>query len=443
MSLPVIAIVGRPNVGKSTLFNCLTKSRDAIVAGEPGVTRDRLYGQGKVGSRPYIVIDTGGLGVKGDIETLMAGQTEQALEESDLILFVVDGQSGFTAKDQDVAHLLRKLNKPLLLVVNKIDNTHREATINDFFVVGLGQPLAISAVHNHGIHSLIETALAKLPEVTAEEETAANQVKGIKIAVVGRPNVGKSTLINRLLGEERVVVFDQPGTTRTSTYIPYERYGKHYVLIDTAGVRRRRHIKEAVEKFSVIKTLQAIESCHVAVMVLDARQGVAEQDLHLLGFILETGKAIVIAVNKWDGLSSSERGIFRKELDRRLKFIDFAEIKYISALHGTGVGELYPLIEEAYASATRELSTPELTKLLEEAVATHQPPLVSGRRIKLRYAHSGGRNPPCIVIHGKKTGDLPGSYQRFLESFFRKSLRMKGTPIRIELRDSENPYVKG
>lgn len=437
--LPVIAIVGRPNVGKSTLFNCLTKSRDALVADLPGLTRDRLYGQGRLGDRPYLVVDTGGLGIKEhEIDALMLQQTERAIEESEQILFLVDARSGLTPADQTLAQLLRKTGKPTTLVVNKMEGLNPQITLSDFYSLGLGEPHPIAAAHGQNITELMTTVLQKLPAIENTEEN--NLPTGIRIAIVGKPNVGKSTLINRMLGEERVVVYDEPGTTRDSIVIPFERYGKHYTLIDTAGVRRRSQVKETVEKFSVIKTLQAIESCEVAILVIDAREGITEQDLHLLGFILEAGKAIVIAINKWDGLNPEQRQWVQNELDRRLSFINFAAVKFISALHGTGVGELYPLIHEAYDSAHCELSTHELTRLLEKAVMSHQPPLVKGRRIKLRYAHPGGHNPPCIVIHGKQTRSLPSAYQRYLESFYRKALNLRGTPIRIELRDSDNPY---
>lgn len=435
--LPVIAIVGRPNVGKSTLFNCLTKTRDALVADFAGLTRDRLYGEGRLGSKPYIVVDTGGLGTpEHPIENLAAQQSERAIEEADLILFLCDARAGLTAADQTLAQSLRKLGKPVFLVVNKSEGLNTDLVAAEFYGLGLGEPYFIAAAHNSGISDLMDLVLESFPE-----EEIPESAKGIKIAVIGRPNVGKSTLINRMLGEERVVVFDQPGTTRDSIYIPYERHGKPYILIDTAGVRRRGQIKEVIEKFSVIKTLKAIESCHVAILVIDAQENITEQDLHLLGFALEAGKALVIAVNKWDGLTQDQREWIKIELERRLSFVDFVKIKFISALHGTGVGELYPLVEQAYTSAHCELVTSQLTHILEQAIAAHQPPLVKGRRIKLRYAHPGGHNPPCIVIHGKQTRSLPGSYQRYLESFYRKALHLIGTPIRIELRDSDNPYI--
>lgn len=438
-NLPVIAIVGRPNVGKSTLFNRLTKTRDALVADLPGLTRDRQYGQGKVGDRPYIVVDTGGLSdQKTPVDVLMAEQAQQAIQESDHILFLVDGRAGLTAADQIIARSLRKLSKPLTLVVNKSEGLS-QALAADFYSLGLGEPQLIAAAHGQNIDDLMHHVLTELPDAESVEGTVANE--GIKIAIVGKPNVGKSTLVNRMLGEERVVVYDAPGTTRDSIAIPFERFGKHYTLIDTAGVRRKRSVDEMIEKFSVIKTLQAIESANVVMLVVDGQEGITEQDLHLLGYVIDAGRALVVVVNKWDGLTQEQRESVRTGLDRRLVFVNFAKIKFISALHGTGVGELYPLIEEAYLAATKHLSTSELTRLLEQAVATHQPPLVRGRRVKLRYAHPGGHNPPVIVIHGKQTAALPNSYKRFLESFYRKALKMIGTPVRLEFRDSANPYV--
>jgi GTPase len=438
--LPVIVIIGRPNVGKSTLFNCLTRTRDALVADQPGVTRDRLYGQGKVGDKPYLIVDTGGLATANDgIEALMIKQSKQAIADADHILFLVEARTGLTAADQTIAQLLRQSGKSVTLVINKAEGLAESAACAEFYALGLGEPQAIAAAHNRGVEELITTVLSRL-ENKAEILLESAAQNAIRIAVVGRPNVGKSTLINRMLGEERVVVYDQPGTTRDSIAVPFTRREQNYILIDTAGVRRRKQVHEVIEKFSVIKTLQAIESAQVAIMVIDAQETITEQDLHLLDFILEAGKCLVIAVNKWDGLEVDQREKVRSDLERRLTFVDFAEIKFISALHGTGVGELFPLIDAAHRSASQEMSTSELTRILEEAISTHQPPMVHGRRVKLRYAHAGGHNPPLIVIHGKQTKSLPGSYSRYLQSFYRKALRLVGTPIRIVFRDAENPY---
>lgn len=442
-TFPIIAIVGRPNVGKSTLFNRLTRSRAAIVADMPGVTRDRLYGQGEQNGRTYAVVDTGGLGdgdAKEGMTKLMAQQTKQAIQEADCVIFLVDARKGLTGVDQTIAQFLRETGKPVFVTVNKTEGLDSAIAVSDFQSLGLGQPHPIAASHGQGTDALIETILHDFP-VPEDLANAAAEDKGIRIALIGRPNVGKSTLINRMLGEERVVVYDQPGTTRDSIAIPYTRHGKDYVLIDTAGVRRRGSVEAGVEKFSVIKTLQAIESANVVVLVVDASEGITEQDLHLLGYVLEAGRSLVIAVNKWDGLTTDQRDQVKSELERRLVFVNFAAVKFISALHGTGVGELYPLIEAAYKSAMQKLSTPQLTRILEGAVAAHQPPLVRGRRIKLRYAHAGGNNPPLIVIHGKQTRNLPDSYRRYLASVYRDRLQLVGTPIRIELKDDDNPYV--
>jgi len=435
---PVIALVGRPNVGKSTLFNCLTRSRDALVADQPGMTRDRKYGTGRVGDRPYLVIDTGGLsGEEEGIDELMAGQAWQAVEEADVILFLVDARDGLLAGDDEIARKLRASGKPVYLVVNKIDGTNADMVLADFYALGLGEPTGITASHGRGVQSLMETVLAGLPEPEEEED---EEDMGIKIAVLGRPNVGKSTLINRILGEERVLAYDMPGTTRDSILVPFERRGQKYTFIDTAGVRRRARVHDKLEKFSIIKALQAIEAAQVVVLVIDAHEGISEQDARLLGFVLDAGRALVIAVNKWDGLEKSERERIKAELQRRLQFVDFARLYFISALHGTGVGDLFEPIRRAYASATRQFSTPELTRILEQAVEEHQPPLVRGRRIKLRYAHQGGRNPPVIVIHGNQTKDVPAAYRRYLANVFRKALRLEGTPIRIDFRTGANPY---
>ena len=440
---PVIALVGRPNVGKSTLFNRLTRSRDAIVADMPGLTRDRQYGDARVGEREFIVIDTGGIsGDEEGIDSYMRDQSMQAVEEAHMVLFLVDAQAGLTAADEMLAQILRARQKPVLLVVNKIDGQNQDVVVADFFSLGLGDPLAIAAAHGRGVLQLIDHVFEELPEslqLSAEAQEEAD--KGIKMAIVGRPNVGKSTLVNRMLGEDRVVVFDMPGTTRDSVYIPYERHGQRYTIIDTAGVRKRGKVNEAVEKFSVIKTLQAVEDANVVVMVLDARENIVEQDLHLLGFVLETGRSLVIAINKWDGMEAEAKDRIKNELQRRLVFVDFAKIHFISAKHGTGVGELYKSIQKAYESAFKKLSTPFLTKILEDALSDHQPPMVNGRRIKLRYAHMGGSNPPLVVIHGNQTESVPKSYKRYLENTFRRVMDIEGTPIRIEFKTGANPYA--
>ena len=435
---PVIALVGRPNVGKSTLFNRLTKSRGALVGDQPGLTRDRNYGVGKLGNKPYIVVDTGGLsGEKLALDTRMAAQVYQAIGEADVVLFLVDGRDGLVAGDETIARQLRGFNKPVFLVVNKIDGTEAALATAEFQALGM-QLYAIAAAHGRGVNALMEDVLAVLPE--AQEEEAEEQ-SGIKVALVGRPNVGKSTLINRLVGDERVVAFDRPGTTRDSIFIPFEHEGRRYTLIDTAGVRRRRKVTEAIEKFSVIKTLQAIEAANVVMLVLDAHEGLADQDATLAGLIVDSGRALVIVVNKWDGLEKSLRQRVRTELDRRLPFLDFAETHFISALHGTGVGHLMDTVDEAYAAAMKDLATPQLTRVLEDAVMQHPPPLVRGRRIKLRYAHQGGRNPPVIVVHGNQIESLPEAYKRYLINYFRKAFELSGTPLRLEFKAGTNPFA--
>ncbi len=436
--LPVIALVGRPNVGKSTLFNQLTRSRDALVADQPGLTRDRKYGVGKLGDRPYVVVDTGGLSGEEGVDALMDRQVQAAIEEADHILFLLDAKAGCNAADEWIAERLRRTGKPVTPVVNKSESLAPDLAGAEFHALGLGEPIPIAAAHGRGVRTLIDGVLRTLPE---SEEEASGIDPGIQIAVVGRPNVGKSTLVNRLLGEERVVAFDQPGTTRDSIFIPFTRDDRPYTLIDTAGVRRRARVHEAIEKFSIIKTLQAIEQANVVLLVLDAQQEIGEQDATLAGHILESGRALVVAVNKWDGLEPDQREWIKRELDRRLPFLEFAETRFISALHGSGVGELFPVVERAYANATRKLATPELTRILESAVQEHQPPLVRGRRIKLRYAHQGGQNPPIVVIHGNQTEAVPDSYKRYLIGRFRKVLRLSGTPIRLEFRSGENPYA--
>jgi len=441
--LPVIALIGRPNVGKSTLFNQLTRSRDALVADYPGLTRDRQYGQGKVGGRPYLVVDTGGLvGDERGLDGLMADQVWVAVEESDAVVLMLDARDGINLSDELIATRLRRSGKRVFLTLNKVDGVDVAPVLTDAFALGLGEPLQIAAAHGRGVVSLIDRVLAVLPEDTGggEGETPG-ETQGIRIAVVGRPNVGKSTLINRMLGEQRVLAFDQPGTTRDSIHIPFERDGERYTLIDTAGVRRRSKVSEAVEKFSIIKTLQAINDANVALLVLDAQAGeVTEQDATLAGHIMESGTALVLAINKWDGLDDEQRQWLREQLDRRLPFLDFAERYFISALHGSGVGKLFEAVQLAYRAATIKVPTPDLTRLLERAVYAHQPPLVQGRRIKLRYAHQGGQNPPVIVVHGNQTARLPQSYKRYLNNFFRQALKLVGTPIRMEFKTGENPY---
>ncbi len=437
---PVIALVGRPNVGKSTLFNRLTKSRDALVADQPGLTRDRKFGEGKLGGKPYIVIDTGGLsGDDAGVDAMMATQSWLAVEQADIVLFMADAKAGLTGVDEEIAQRLRISGKTVHIVVNKIDGLNADVVVADFHSLGLGEPFGISAAHGRGVTALINRVLEELPEAD-EEEQELEQYKGIRIAVVGRPNVGKSTLVNRILGEERVVTYDLPGTTRDSIYLPFERDEQDYVLIDTAGVRRRRKINEAIEKFSVIKTLQAIEDAHVVILMLDASEGITDQDASLLGFVLDVGRALVIAVNKWDGLESDQRDKIKRELEVKLPFVNFAKIHFISALHGSGVGDLFGSITVAYKSAMAKFQTPRLTRLLEDMVSANPPPLSKGRRIKLRYAHQGGSNPPIIVIHGNQVDSVPGAYKRYLMNAFRKHLKLKGTPLRIEFKAGKNPY---
>lgn len=439
--LPVIAIVGRPNVGKSTLFNHLTRSRDALVANQPGVTRDRQYGLGKVGEHAYLVIDTGGLGLDTDedIAQLTRVQVLRALQEADRTLFLVDAREGLTALDRDIANRLRALGKPVHLVVNKINGLEPLIAVSDFHALGLGEPWPIAAAHGRGVQALMQTVLGT-PSSSLPEGTAAIEPRSVKVAIVGRPNVGKSTLVNRLLGEERVVTHPGPGTTRDSIYIPFARGDQRYTLIDTAGIRRRARIAENLEKFSVIKSLQAIEAAHVVIFVVDAREGVTDQDAHLLGFVLDAGRALVVAVNKWDGLTPEQRREVRQGIERKLAFIDFARLHFISALHGSGVGELLATASDAWAAANRKLSTPLLTRLLMEAVSHHAPPVVHGHRIKLRFAHQGGRNPPVIVIHGNQTTAVPDAYRRYLMRCFRERLHLLGTPVRLEFRTGQNPY---
>ena len=438
--IPVIALVGRPNVGKSTLFNFLTKTRDALVADFPGLTRDRKYGQGKVGGAAYLVVDTGGLsGDKEGIDELMAQQTRLAIDEADIIVFMVDARSGVAANDHVITQELRLLKKPIMLVVNKVDGTDIDIAVSDFYELGIGEPIPIAASRGRGVNQMMQKLLEQLPE-DVESDIGRDEEDRIKVAILGRPNVGKSTLVNGLIGEERVLAFDMPGTTRDSIYIPFEKNGQAYTLIDTAGVRRRSKVHEAIEKFSVIKALQAIEEAHVVIIVLDAQQEISDQDATLLGFVMQRGRALLLAINKWDGLAEEQKERIKHELDYKLTFLDFAEMHYISALHGTGIGHLFDSVKKAYASATRNLSTPKLTEILQRAIEEHQPPLIKGRRIKLRYAHQGGRNPPVIVIHGNQAKSTPESYKRYLINTFRKVLKLVGTPVRLEFKEGKNPF---
>lgn len=466
--IPVVALVGRPNVGKSTLFNRLTRTRDALVADFPGLTRDRKYGRAEVEGNELIVIDTGGLeGNEDGVETRMAEQSLLAIEEADVVLFMVDARAGLMPADRAIAKHLRSRQKATFLVANKTDGLEVDSATGDFHSLGMGEIYPIAASHGRGVTSLLEKALlpwfniAEPVELSEEEEQAAywaeleqNEAAAdeaeeefdptglpVKLAIVGRPNVGKSTLTNRILGEERVVVYDMPGTTRDSIYIPMERDGQEYILIDTAGVRKRGKVTDTVEKFSVIKTLQAIEDANVVLLVIDAREGISDQDLSLLGFILNSGRSLVIAVNKWDGLSTEIKEEVKETLDYRLGFVDFARIHFISALHGSGVGTLFGSITEAYESATRRTSTSLLTRIMKMATDDHQPPLVRGRRVKLKYAHAGGHNPPIVVIHGNQVKDLPDSYKRYLMNYYRRSLNIMGTPVRIQFKEGENPYA--
>ena len=437
---PVVALIGRPNVGKSTLFNQLTKSRQALVADLAGLTRDRQYGDAHFENKSFIVVDTGGIGEMddgtGNIDDYMATQSYTAIHEADIVVFVVDARAGMIGADSEIARFLHSLGKPVFLVANKMDGVH-EASSAEFFALGFGEPFPMAASHGKGVTNLLEALTADMSE---DEEVDELDDKALKLAIIGRPNVGKSTLVNRLLGEERVVVFDMPGTTRDSIYIPFEREGRNYVLIDTAGVRRRGRINEKVEKFSVVKTLQAIKDANVVVVVIDAKEGIVDQDLHMLGYALDAGRAIVVAINKWDGLTQDQKDIVKIEIDRRFNFVPWVKIHLISALYGNGVGNLYPSIHKAYDASMFKVSTNQLTRILEDAVANHPPPMVSGRRIKLRYAHLGGHNPPVIVIHGNQTQALPKSYQRYLENVYRNVFKLEGTPLHVEFKQNANPY---
>ena len=436
---PNIVLVGRPNVGKSTLFNRLTRTRDALVADLPGLTRDRHYGHGRLGGKPFLVIDTGGFEplAKEGISYQMARQTEQAIDEADVVILVVDGRSGVTALDQEIAIRLRRSGQRVLVAVNKAEGMNAAVAGADFHELGLGEPLAISAAHGAGVGGLLEAALA--PFAQAQEEAEADSA--IRVAIVGRPNVGKSTMVNALLGEERVIAFDQPGTTRDSIVIDFERDGRRYALIDTAGLRRRGKVFETIEKFSVIKTLQAIEGAQVVILVLDARQDIADQDAHIAAFIREAGRALVVAVNKWDELDSYRRQQIKETLEKQLAFIDFARFHYVSALRGHGLAALFRSVDAAYRAATAELPTPKLTRALIDAVARQAPPRSGQFRPKLRYAHQGGRNPPLIVIHGNALDKVPESYRRYLEHTFRSVFELQGTPLRIQFNVSSNPFA--
>jgi GTPase len=466
---PVIALVGRPNVGKSTLFNLLTRTRDALVGEWPGLTRDRQYGIGRAGDGGYVVVDTGGLGDDPDgVEVGMRAQTLVAVDEADLIVFMVDARAGITAADETIAETLRRSGKPVVLAVNKVDGVNPALATADAHRLGLGEPQPIAATRNQGVNQLIAACFERLAAAGWGEPAAAVTTAGpdaglapdrappaapdlpapsaaggesIRVAIVGRPNVGKSTLLNRLFGDERVLVYDLPGTTRDSVHVPFERDGQAYVLIDTAGVRRRSRISETVEKFSIIKTLKAIDQANVVLMVLDARTGVSDQDAHLVGHILEAGRGLVLVVNKWDGLDRDAKSALRRLLELKLGFIEHAAVHYVSAREGSGVGLLLPAVRRVHAASQIDLSTARLTATLEQAVSRHPPPYVQGRRIKLRYAHQGGRNPPVIVIHGNQTDAVPKPYIRYLENAFRKALDLQGTPIRLVFRSGENPYA--
>ena len=436
--LPVIALVGRPNVGKSTLFNYLTRSRDALVADYPGLTRDRKYGRIKRGDRDCLLVDTGGISYENaGIDLFAQKQVQIAIEEADIVFFLVDAREGINSSDEAIANSLRKLAKPIVLVTNKIDGLNAEIATVDFYSLALGEPVQIAATHGRGVKELLAQIDTLIPIIDEETE---EQEKGISIAVVGRPNVGKSTLVNRLLGEERVVVYDEAGTTRDSIYIPFERNNQIFTLIDTAGMRRRAKVSLVVEKFSIIKALQAVEKSNVVIYLIDAREGITEQDAHLLGMVLEAGRALIIGLNKWDGISVDQKQLIKKQLDIKLPFLDFAEKHPISALHGSGVGKLFDVVHDLYDAAMVDMSTPVLTRILKEAIVSHQPPLVRGRRIKLKYAHQGGRNPPTVVIHGVQTDSLPGAYKRYLMNYFRTQLELHGTPVRLVFKSTENPF---
>ena len=437
---PTLAIVGRPNVGKSTLFNRLTRSRDALVADQPGLTRDRHYGHGRVGSKPFLVVDTGGFEpqAKHGIVLEMARQAEAAIAESDVLLFVVDARAGLTPQDRVIADLLRRSNRRVLLVVNKGEGMDRSLVAAEFHELACGEPYVVSAAHGDGVRELIDLALAPFADDVGEEPPP----HGPKVAIAGRPNVGKSTLINTLLGEDRVIAFDMPGTTRDAIEVPFERDGRQYTLIDTAGLRRKGRVFEAIEKFSVIKTLQAIEEANVVVLMLDASQDISDQDAHIAGFVIEAGRALVIAVNKWDAADAYRRQQIKADIERKLNFLGFARTHFISALKGQGIAGVLGSVDKAYAAAMTKLSTPRLTRALIAAVEKQTPPRHGVFRPKLRYAHQGGSNPPVIVIHGNALEHVPGSYTRFLERHFMETFKLAGTPLRIQYKSTRNPYAE-
>ncbi len=438
--LPVVAIVGRPNVGKSTLFNALTRTRDALVADMPGVTRDRQYGISRVGRYPCLLVDTGGLisNAQG-IDYLTAQQVHQAIDEAELVLFIVSARDGLTAEDEEIASVLRRASKLVLMVANKIDGMEADTALADFASLGMGELLPVTATHRRGLDAMMKAVDSILPEQMESEEPEAD-IDRLRLAIIGRPNVGKSTLVNRLLGEERVMAFDQPGTTRDTISVMLERDGQQYELIDTAGVRRRSKITGVVEKFSTIKALQAIERAHVVVLMLDASEGLTDQDTTLLGHVLMRGRAMVIALNKWDGLDPDHRKQVKSELDRRLQYVTWAQRVTLSALHGSGIQELMRAVKTAWRSALVDFSTPELTRVLKQAFDAHQPPMKLGRTAKLRYAHAGGKLPPRIIIHGSRTDTIPDGYRRYLTNKFISHFKLKGTPLVIQFRDSDNPY---
>ncbi len=459
-TIPVIALVGRPNVGKSTLFNRLTRSRDAIVADMPGLTRDRHYGRGRMGERPFIVIDTGGFEpvAREGIAVEMARQARQAVIEADCVVFICDARAGLTGHDTQIASELRRSARKLLLVLNKAEGMPREQVAAEFHKLGMGDPLVISAAHGDGVREVLDLAIDLvrppapvlrdedgnvLPEQPSadDEEVDDSTPRRLRVAVVGRPNAGKSTLINTLLGEERLIAFDEPGTTRDSVAVDFDRNGKLYTLVDTAGIRRRGKVTDAVEKFSVVKTLQSIEDCNVCVLMLDATQDVADQDANIAGYILEAGRALVVAVNKWDAATEEQRDRIKLDMDRKLHFLSFAKWHFISALKGAGIGAMMRSVDDAYVAATMKLSTPKLTRFLREAVERQAPPRKGPIRPKMRYAHQGGQNPPIVVVHGNALNAIADTYRRYLEGWFREKFKLQGTPLRIEFRSSTNPYA--